>query len=155
MGASRLLFSTSPCIFRGDRRDTLCWRLKGDGKFDTRSYYQAIQGALNSLFPWKGVWKPKIPKRVAFFLWTVAHDQILTLDNFLLRGRPLVNRYPVTHTLWTLILQAFGIHWVMLGSMVGLLSCWYQWLGKHNSNIWNLILGCLMWIVVGMKSSLL
>ena len=23
-------------IPRGDRRDTLCWRLKGNGKFDTR-----------------------------------------------------------------------------------------------------------------------
>ena len=42
-------------IPRGDRSDTLCWRLKGDGKFDTRSYYHAIRGASNSLFPWKGV----------------------------------------------------------------------------------------------------
>ena len=30
---------------------------------------------------------------------------------------------------------------------VDLLSCWHQWLGKHNSNIWNLIPGCLMWNV--------
>ena len=35
----------------------------------------------------------------------------------------------------------------MPGLVAGLLSCWHQWLGKHNSNIWNLILGCLMWIV--------
>ena len=45
------------------------------------------------------------------------------------------------------MLQAFGIHWVMSGSVTGLLSCWYQWLGKHNSNIWNFILGCIMWTV--------
>ena len=45
------------------------------------------------------------------------------------------------------MLQAFGIHWVMPGSMAGLLSCWHQWLGKHNSDIWNLVPGCLMWIV--------
>ena len=38
-------------------------------------------------------------------------------------------------------------HWVMLGSVAGLLSCWYQWLEKHNSNIWNLIPRYLMWIV--------
>ena len=44
------------------RGDTLCWQLKGDGNFDTRSYYHAIRDALNSLFPWKGVWKPKIPR---------------------------------------------------------------------------------------------
>ena len=45
------------------------------------------------------------------------------------------------------MLQAFGIHWVMPRLVAGLLFCWHQWLGKHNSNIWNLIPGCLMWIV--------
>ena len=29
----------------------------------------------------------------------------------------------------------------------GLLSCWSHWHGNHSSDIWNLILGCLMWIV--------
>ena len=33
----------------GDRRDSFCWQLKGDGKFDTRSYYHAIRGASNSV----------------------------------------------------------------------------------------------------------
>ena len=86
------------------------------------------------------------------------------MDNLMLRGRPLVNwccmcccdgesvdhlllHCLVTHTLWTFMLQAFGIHWVMLGLVAGLLSWWYQWLEKHNSNIWNLFPGCLMWIV--------
>ena len=150
-------------IPRDDRRDTLCWRLKGDSKFDTRSYYHAIQGASNSLFSWKGVWKPKIPKHVAFFLWTAAHGRILTLDNLMLKGRPLANwccmccddgesvdhlllHCPVTHSLWTFKLQAFGIHWVMPRLVADLLSCWHQWLGKHNSNIWNLVPRCLMWI---------
>ena len=67
-----LLQFIQPRIPRGDRRDTLCWHLKGNGKFDTRSYYHAIQGTLNSWFPWKGVWKTKILKRVAFFLWTLT-----------------------------------------------------------------------------------
>ena len=159
-----LLHLIHPRTPRGDRRDTLRWQLKRDGKFDTRSYYQAIHGNHNFFFPWKGVWKPKIPKRVAFFLWTAAHNRILTLDNLMLRDRILVNRCcmccgdgesvdhlllhcPVTHSLWSFMLQAFGVHWVMPRTTAGLLSCWYQWLGKHNSNIWNLIPGCLMWIV--------
>ena len=54
---------------------------------------------------------------------------------------------PITHSLWAFMLQAFGIHCVMPGLVVGLLSCWHQWFGKHNSNIWNLVPGCLMWIV--------
>ena len=32
------------------------------------------------------------------------------------------------HTLWTFMLQAFGIHWVMPGFVAGLLFCWHQWL---------------------------
>ena len=154
-----LLQLIHPCIPWGVRRDTLCWRLKRDGKFDTQSFYQAIQGTPNVLFPWKGVWKPKIPKQVAFFLWAAAHDWILTLDNLMLRGRPLVNRCcmcygdgesidhlllhcPITQTLCSFMLQAFGILWVMPKSVAGLLSCWHQWLGKHNLNIWNLIPRC-------------
>ena len=75
LAASFSLFQfIHPRIPRGDRRDTLCWRLKGNGKLDTRSYYHALQGTPNFRFPWKGVWKLKIPKRVAFFLWTAAHD---------------------------------------------------------------------------------
>ena len=159
-----LFLLIQPRIPQGDRRDTLCWWLKGDGKFDTQSYYHAIRGASNSLFPWKGVWKPKIPKLVAFFLWTATHGRILTLNNLMLKGRPLANwccmcccdgisidhlflHCPVTHSLWAFMLQAFGIHWVMPGSLADLLSSWHQWLGKHNSEIWNLVLGCLMWIM--------
>ena len=37
---------------------------------------------------------------------------------------------PVTHSLWTFILQAFGIHWVMLGLVAGLLSCGISGLGS-------------------------
>ena len=61
-----------------------------------------------------------------FFLWTTAYDWILTLDNLMLRSRPLTTwccmcccdgesidhlllHCPVTHSLWTFMLQAFGI----------------------------------------------
>ena len=67
--------------------DRLCWGLNGSGKFDTRSFYHKIRNAAPSIFPWKGIWKVKVPKRVAFFMWTAAHGQILTLDNLMLRGR--------------------------------------------------------------------
>ena len=132
--------------------------------FDTRSYYNIIRGAAASNFPWKGVWKAKIPRRVAFFVWTAVHGQILTLDNLKLKGRILVNRCcmchwneetvdhlllhcPVAHSLWVYMLQIFGIHWVMPGSVESLVYCWSFWLGKFNSDIWNMIPGCLMWIV--------
>ena len=101
---------------------------------------------------------------MAFFLWTAALDHILTLDNLMLRGCPLANRCcmccyswecvdhllihcPVVYSLLVLMLQAFDIQWVLPSSVDRLLFCWSYWLRKHNSDIWNLILGCLMWTI--------
>jgi len=81
----------------------------------------------------------------------------------MLRSRPLANRCctccnvesmdhllifcSLAHSLWVHMLQLFEIHWVMPGFVANLLLCWQQWLGKHNSDIWNLVSGYLMWII--------
>ena len=97
-------------------------------------------------------------------MWTAAHGRILTLDNLMLQGLPLVNwccmwcyneesvdhlllHCPVAHSLWVQMLQVFGIQWVMLGSVESLVFCWSNWLGKFSSNVWNMVSGCLMWVV--------
>ena len=54
---------------------------------------------------------------------------------------------PVAHSLWMCMLWLFGIDWVMSGSVTVLFFCWYHWLGKHNSDIWNLVPSCLMWTI--------
>ena len=79
-------------IPKGGGSDRLCWCLNGSGKFKVWSFYHKIQNVTLSTFPWKGIWKVKVPKKVAFFMWTTAHGQILTLDNLMLRGRTLENR---------------------------------------------------------------
>ena len=128
-------------IPRGGGCDSLCWHPNGSGKFDIRPLYHKIRNATPSTFPWKGIWKAKVPKRVAFFMSTAAHSQILTLDNLMLRGHPLANRCcmcccneefvdhllifcPVAHSLWMYMLQLFGIDWVIPGSVADLLFCW-------------------------------
>ena len=55
--------------------------------------------------------------------------------------------YLVAHFMWMYMLHLFGIDWVMPGLVVDLLFCWYHWLRKHNSDIWNLVSGCLMWTI--------
>ena len=101
---------------------------------------------------------------MAFFLWTAAHGHILTLNNLILRCSPLVNRCCmcccnaesmdhlllfclIAHSLWMYMLQLFGIDWVMPCLVVNFLFCWYHWVGKYSSNIWNLVLGCLVWTI--------
>ena len=97
-------------------------------------------------------------------MWIAAHDQILTLDNPMFYGCPLVNHCCLcccneefvghlmifclgAHSLWMYTFQLFGIDWVMPGLVADLLFCWYHWFGKHNSNIWNLVIGCLIWTI--------
>ena len=134
------------------------------GKFDIWSYNNKIWGGSIPSFPWKGIWKIKNPKRVAFFMWIAAHGQILTLDNLMLWGLSLVNQCCmcccneeivdhlllhclVAHSSWVRMLQVYGIQWVMLGSVESLVSCWSFWMGKFSSDIWNMVPGCLMWLV--------
>ena len=31
--------------------------------------------------------------------------------------------------------------------VASLLFAWRNWLGKYSSNVWNMILACLMWLV--------
>ena len=117
------------------------------GLFIIRFVMQLPPPSLGRVF-----WKVKVPKRVAFFTWTAAHGQILTLDNLMLRGRPLANRCylccsntesvdhlllfcPIAHSLWMYMLRLFGIDWVTPGSVEDLLFCWFHWLGKHSSDI--------------------
>ena len=90
--SNSLLHFIQTRIPRGGGCDRLCWDLNGNGKFGSQSFYHKIRNVAHFTFPWKGIWKVKIPKMVAFFMWTTAHGQILLLDNLMLRGRPLTNR---------------------------------------------------------------
>ena len=44
-------------------------------------YYNLLMGSNDYCFPWKSIWKQKIPSRVAFFVWTAALGKFLTIDN--------------------------------------------------------------------------
>ena len=159
-----LLHFIQTLIPRGGGCDKLRWDLNGSGKFETRFFYHKIRNAAPSTFHLKGIWKVKVPKRVVFFIWTATHGQILILDNLMFRGRPLANRCcfcccnaesvdhlllfcPIALSLWMYMFRLFGINWVMPGSVMDLLFCWYHWFGKHSSNIWDLVPGCVMWTI--------
>ena len=116
-----LLFIFQTRIPRGEGCDSLCWHLNGSVKFDIPAFYHKIRNATLSTFPWKFMWKVKVPKRVVFFMWTTAYDLILILDNFMFRSRLLLNYCcmcccneesvdhllifcPVAHSLWMYML---------------------------------------------------
>ena len=97
---------------------------------------------------------------MSFFLWTAARGRILTIDNLVKKNLPLVNwdcqcqceeetvdhlllHYKFVHTLWSEVFYLFEVQRVMPKIVVSLLSTWWNWLGIHSSNVWNMVLRVL------------
>ena len=144
--------------------DGLKWKCNKAGVFDSKSFYAALSNRPGVVFPWKSVWKVKAPPRVAFFIWSAAWGKILTCDNLMRRGYTMAGwccmcqcaEETVDHLLihcsaiqplWSFVFRAFHIHWTLPYRVLDLLGGWWNWLGRHQSNIWNLIPHCLMWTV--------
>ena len=53
----------------------------------------------------------------------------------------------VAYVLWRGVLGAFGVQWVLPATVADLLFGWWNWLGKHSSDIWNIVPLYLMWIL--------
>ena len=67
-----------------DHPDTLIWKLDPKG-FSVRSVYRTLKmGTL--AYPFKGVWKFKIPAKVKVFLWLAIRNSILTKNVLHRRG---------------------------------------------------------------------
>uniref|UniRef100_A0A2N9EQD7 Reverse transcriptase domain-containing protein n=1 Tax=Fagus sylvatica TaxID=28930 RepID=A0A2N9EQD7_FAGSY len=144
--------------------DRLSWSLNGKGSFDSRSFYRALctPSSVSVLFPWKSIWKVKAPRRVVFFLWSVAWGRILTCDNLMRRGHVMAGwcclcraagesvdhlllHCEVARVLWHCVFRAFGVAWVLPNQIPALLIGWWNWFGKHSSQVWNMVPHCLMW----------
>ena len=139
--------------------DTMVWQLNCSGVFDVRSFYKSLLKALSVFFPWQCICSVKVPRRVSFFLWTAARGGILTIDKPF-KNLPLVNwcclcwceeetvdhlllHCKFVHTLWSEVFYLFGVQRVMPKIVVSLLSTWWNWLGIHSSNVWNMVLRVL------------
>jgi hypothetical protein len=51
---------------------------------------------------------------------------------------------PVANVLWSWSFKAFRIQWVLPGTIAALLSSWWNGLGRHSLDIWNMVPICLM-----------
>ena len=117
------------------------------------------------VFPWKGTWRVKTPRQVSFFVWCVAWNKILTGDNLRrLRGLDFVDwcimcrhcgetidhlllHCEMAYRLWSFVLITFGLSWVILRSIPDFLFSWWNWLGKHSSQVCNLVPSCILWCI--------
>ncbi len=116
-------------------------------------------------FPWKPIWKSKVPPRVAFFVWIVAKGKILTMDNLRKRGICLVEwcclckksgespEHLLLHcsyaqALWSFAFSLFGISWVMPAQITDLLTSWMGGFAKSRAAlVWGEVPHCVMWLL--------
>ena len=140
------------------------WKLKPNGVFDIRSFYNKLRDSPSTVFPWKAIWRAKAPRQVSFFVWCVAWNKILTGDNLRLRRLVFVNwcimcrhcgetvdhlllHCEMAYRLWSFVFITFGLSWVIPRSIPDLLFGQWNWLGKHSSQIWNLVPLCILWCI--------
>ena len=125
-GDFTLFEHVSARIPRGEGDDVLIWQLNRIGIFDVCSFYNSLLKVPSISFSWQSIWCIKIPKRVAFFLWTAARNWILTIDNLVKKNLPLVNwcclfrcdeetmdylllHCKFAHALWSEVFLMFGV----------------------------------------------
>ena len=53
----------------------------------------------------------------------------------------------MAYWLWSFVFIAFVLSWVILRSTLDLLFGWWNWLEKYLSQIWNLVLLCILWCI--------
>jgi hypothetical protein len=150
---------------RCEGEDKLCWIPRRHKSFEVKSYYTVLSSLVQSSFPWKSIWKVKVPLRVAFFVWTATLGKILTLDNLCKRniivmewcymckasGEFIDNLFMhcmVATELWSMILQLFGVVEFMPRSVKDMLGSWRGQKGNQTLiPIWGMAHLNVMWCV--------
>jgi hypothetical protein len=150
---------------QSNNNDKLCWKPTPQLGFKVSSYYEVLNRREDYTFPWKSIWKPKVPSRVSFFVWVASLGKILTADNLRTWNIILVSwcclckadGETVDHLLlhcafskevWDMVFVMFGVSWTMPRTVRGLLACWQGSSGKHRHiEIWRCVPHCLMWCI--------
>jgi hypothetical protein len=121
--------------------DKICWIPSKKSKFKVRSYYHVLTIPTGFPFPWRGIWRVKAHSRVVFFMWSMALGKILILNNLRKMNVIVVDcccmskkseefidhlflHCEVARNLWNLLLNLFGVVWVMPRRVSELLVSW-------------------------------
>jgi len=147
--------------------DSLHWLKAKNGKFTVKSAYRHLDrpAAMLLPWPWKMIWKVKVPHKVACFTWLVARQAVLTQDNLMKRGRQLCSRCffcereiettnhlfihcRVTEKLWQVFFNLRGISWSMPRHTSEALTRWNREgnLSDHKER-WKIVPVCIWWTI--------
>ncbi|WMV19976.1 hypothetical protein MTR67_013361 [Solanum verrucosum] len=137
------------------------------GSYKVKEGYKQISlgGIQGFKWPWKQIWRIKVPHKVACFTWLLANEAVLTLDNVAKRGISLCNRrslcgmanetvrYLILHCnftgqLWQIFLNLRVISWSMPSKIDETLFSWEMaGVGATNRERWRMIPACFWWTI--------
>jgi hypothetical protein len=63
------------------RANKLWWVSSKRNLFKVKSFFNSLAYSEGSRFPWKSMWQTQALSRAAFFAWSAALGNILTVDN--------------------------------------------------------------------------
>jgi hypothetical protein len=155
-----LLYS---CHMEGVGEDRLGWRNRATKGFTVKNFYSCLCPSHSASFPWKSIWKVKVPPRIAFFSWTAALGNLLTIDNLRKRNLIIIDwcclckqsgesvdhlllHCSLARELWSMVFGLFGVSWVMPCHVLHLWAGWQVSFGDtRNMVVWRMVPHCVMW----------
>uniref|UniRef100_M1A801 Reverse transcriptase zinc-binding domain-containing protein n=1 Tax=Solanum tuberosum TaxID=4113 RepID=M1A801_SOLTU len=77
-----------------EEKDSLVWKVDSKGIFTVRSAYKDLTGTNTQeiRWPWRMIWKTKVPYKVNYFTWLLTKDAVLTHENLNKRKHNLCSR---------------------------------------------------------------
>jgi len=147
--------------------DHLWWQGNSKGIFKVYAAYKIMNQSNHQIanWPWKQIWRIKVPHKVSIFVWLLAKEATLTVDNLMSRGMTLCSRCflckeiaetvnhlflhcPFTAHLWRIILNRKGIAWTMPGKITEALSSW-EGICSHakDRSRWRIVPACIWWTI--------
>ncbi|WMV40307.1 hypothetical protein MTR67_033692 [Solanum verrucosum] len=129
----------------GAEEDALWWKGSSKGIFKVGAAYRLMEQPSQQIpiWPWRQIWKGRIPYKVSCFIWLLAKEAALTQDNVMKRGITLCSRCFVcgetsetvshlflhckfTQQLWRVFLSLKGISWAMPRRITEALKSWEE-----------------------------
>ena len=66
-------------------QDVFVWKLTTTGRFTVKSMYLDLLNS-HTRFPWKYIWRMKVPLKIKIFMWFLQRKVLLTKDNLAKRN---------------------------------------------------------------------
>ncbi|CAN4126288.1 unnamed protein product [Withania somnifera] len=129
--------------------DCLKWHGSSKGVYSVKAGYNRLNmpRALTDHWPWKLVWKTKLPQRSGKKGLQIANRCFMChLKEEIVNH--LFLHCPVAASIWSMYLAVFGISWSTPSTLEVVVESWSLWkVDRSIKRIWQMIPACIFWCI--------